>query len=79
MLELGDDGPDYHREVGRHLSDLGIERVIAVGELSVHLRSLRLARSALCQYRSAVGRLPGVFQDETILVKGSRGMQLDRL
>ena len=37
MLELGDDGPDYHREVGRHLSDLGIERVIAVGELSAHI------------------------------------------
>ena len=79
MLELGDDGPDYHREVGRHLSDLGIERVIAVGELSAHI-SDNCASNTLhfATTDQLLADRPDFFQDETILVKGSRGMQLDR-
>jgi UDP-N-acetylmuramoyl-tripeptide--D-alanyl-D-alanine ligase len=34
MRELGPDGPRYHEEVGALLRDLGIDRVIAVGELA---------------------------------------------
>ena len=79
MLELGDDGPGYHRAVGRHLSDLGIERVIAVGELSAHI-SDNCASHALhfTNTDQLLADCPEFFQDETILVKGSRGMQLDR-
>lgn len=79
MLELGDDGPDYHRNVGRHLSDLGIERVIAVGELSAHITD-NCASQALhfAHIDQLLADCPEFFQDETILVKGSRGMQLDR-
>jgi UDP-N-acetylmuramoyl-tripeptide--D-alanyl-D-alanine ligase len=79
MLELGDDGPDYHRNVGRHLSDLGIERVIAVGELSAHITD-NCASQALhfAHVDQLLADCPEFFQDETILVKGSRGMQLDR-
>jgi UDP-N-acetylmuramoyl-tripeptide--D-alanyl-D-alanine ligase len=79
MLELGDDGPDYHREVGRHLSDLGIERVIAVGELSTHIAN-HCASQAMhfANTDQLLADCPEFHQDETILVKGSRGMQLDR-
>ena len=79
MLELGNDGPDYHREVGRHLSDLGIERLIAVGELSAHI-SDNCASNALhfANTDQLLADCPEFFQGETILVKGSRGMQLDR-
>ena len=79
MLELGDDGPDYHREVGRHLSNLGIERVIAVGELSAHIAENCMTQSLhFADTNGLLAACPRFFQDETILVKGSRGMQLDR-
>lgn len=79
MLELGDDGPDYHREVGRHLSDLGIERVIAVGELSAHISDNCTSHALhFANTDQLLADCPDFFRDETILVKGSRGMQLDR-
>ena len=79
MLELGDDGPDYHREVGRHLSDLGIERVIAVGELSAHISDNCVSHALhFANTDQLLADCPEFFQDETILVKGSRGMRLDR-
>jgi UDP-N-acetylmuramoyl-tripeptide--D-alanyl-D-alanine ligase len=79
MLELGDDGPDYHREVGRHLSVLGIERVIAVGELSVHISDNCVSHALhFANTDQLLVDCPEFLQDETILVKGSRGMQLDR-
>ena len=79
MLELGDDGPDYHREVGQHLSDLGIERVIAVGELSAHISDNCVSHALhFANTDQLLADCPEFFQDETILVKGSRGMQLDR-
>lgn len=79
MLELGDGGPDYHREVGRHLSDLGIERVIAVGTLSAHISDNCTSHALhFANTDQLLADCPVFFQDETILVKGSRGMQLDR-
>jgi UDP-N-acetylmuramoyl-tripeptide--D-alanyl-D-alanine ligase len=79
MLELGDDGPDYHREVGRHLSDLGIERVIAVGELAAHIPDNCTSHALhFANTDQLLADCPDFFQDETILVKGSRAMQLDR-
>ena len=79
MLELGDDGPAYHREVGRHLSGLGIERVIAVGELSAHISDNCTAYALhFANADHLLADCPEFSQDETVLVKGSRGMQLDR-
>ena len=34
MAELGPDGPDYHREIGAHARELGIDAMIGVGELA---------------------------------------------
>ena len=79
MLELGDDGPHYHREVGVYLSDLGIERVIAVGELSAHIADGCSSQALhFVTTDQLLADCPEFSQDETILVKGSRGMQLDR-
>ena len=79
MLELGDDGPAYHREVGRHLSGLGIERVIAVGELSAHISDNCTGHALhFANADHLLADFPEFSQDETVLVKGSRGMQLDR-
>ena len=34
MAELGQDAPQYHREVGRHVAELGVDVVVAVGPLA---------------------------------------------
>src|SRR5207247_1816877 len=34
MAELGRTGPDYHREVGKAAAELGIDELLAVGELA---------------------------------------------
>ena len=36
MLELGDGAVAYHQEVGRHLADCGVERLLSVGSLARH-------------------------------------------
>lgn len=79
MLELGDDGPNYHRDVGRYLSSLGIERVIAVGELSAHIKDTCTTQALhFADTDELLADCPEFCENETILVKGSRGMHLDR-
>ena len=36
MGEVGDQGPQFHHEIGKYAKDKGIEHVYATGELSVH-------------------------------------------
>ena len=79
MLELGDEAVSYHQQVGRYISKLGIERVIAVGELSRHIGDHCLPQSIHFQDADALlGACPTFSKNETVLVKGSRGMRLDR-
>jgi UDP-N-acetylmuramoyl-tripeptide--D-alanyl-D-alanine ligase len=79
MLELGNEAVSYHQQVGRYISKLGIERVIAVGELSRHIGDHCLPQSIYFQDTDALlGACPTFSKNETVLVKGSRGMRLDR-
>ena len=79
MLELGNEAVSYHQQVGRYISKLGIERVIAVGELSRHIGDHCLPQSIHFQDADALlGACPTFSKNETVLVKGSRGMRLDR-
>ena len=79
MLELGDEAVSYHQQVGRYISKLGIERVIAVGELSRHIGDHCSPQSIYFQDADALlGACPTFSKNETVLVKGSRGMRLDR-
>ena len=79
MLELGSEAVSYHQQVGRYISKLGIERVIAVGELSRHIGDHCLPQSIHFQDADALlGACPTFSKNETVLVKGSRGMRLDR-
>ena len=79
MLELGDGAVDYHREVGRHLADSGVERLLSVGSLARHFGEISdIQTEHFSDVHALIARKPEFAANETILVKGSRGVQLDQ-
>ena len=83
MLELGPDGPRFHREVGERAARLGFSPVVGVGELSRELvagaagvegtEAVWLADAAAAADWAA-GEVRG---GDVVLVKGSRGVGLE--
>ena len=78
MAELGRTGPGYHREVGAAASELGVDELLAVGELArgyledgVPGRWVANVHDALRQVDELVR--PG----DAVLVKGSRAVGLE--
>jgi UDP-N-acetylmuramoyl-tripeptide--D-alanyl-D-alanine ligase len=78
MAELGRTGPGYHREVGAAASELGVDEILAVGELArgyledgVPGRWVANVHDALHQVDEVVR--PG----DAVLVKGSRAVGLE--
>ena len=79
MLELGDEAVTYHCNIGERIAELGIERLLAVGELSKHISDL--SNSQTRHYKDVAALIadsPAFGANETVLIKGSRAMQLDR-
>ena len=84
MFELGEAAPALHADVGRAAAELGIDALIAVGELSRHTaeaaREAGLPEVQEAPDAEAAARLllelaePG----DAVLVKGSRGMRMER-
>jgi UDP-N-acetylmuramoyl-tripeptide--D-alanyl-D-alanine ligase len=72
MLELGPSGPEYHREVRELVRELGIEHVIAVGELAREYDGDWVATAAEAAERLRAELRPG----DAVLVKGSLGVGL---
>ena len=81
MMELGPDEEAYHREVGRLVAELGIEQLVAVGARArwyleefgaegVHFDDAAAAADAVEEYLA---------QGDTVLLKGSRSMELERI
>jgi UDP-N-acetylmuramoyl-tripeptide--D-alanyl-D-alanine ligase len=76
MAELGPDAPVYHRDVGAHARDLGIEPIIGVGELAHDYAPDAWAPDA----EAAVPLLAELLQrGDAVLVKGSRSVGLEQL
>jgi UDP-N-acetylmuramoyl-tripeptide--D-alanyl-D-alanine ligase len=73
MAELGAGAPAYHEEVGRLLAELGIEHVIAVGELARAYGGEWVATAAEASARLQADLHPG----DVVLVKGSRSAGLE--
>ncbi|MBA3735769.1 MAG: UDP-N-acetylmuramoyl-tripeptide--D-alanyl-D-alanine ligase [Actinobacteria bacterium] len=78
MAELGRTGPEYHREVGEAAAELGVDELLAVGELSrgyleggVSGRWVANVHDALRQVDELVR--PG----DAVLVKASRAVGLE--
>lgn len=83
MLELGPQGPRLHEEVAREALDSGIEVVAVIGEFAAAFA--RIAPSdprviAADDVEALWSRLSSrLSPDAVILLKGSRGMRLERL
>ncbi len=81
MGELGDDAAQFHREIGITARELGIERLLALGELSVHAaqafgrNASHFANSETLQHQLATE----LDARTTVLVKGSRFMRMERV
>ncbi|MBV8629207.1 MAG: UDP-N-acetylmuramoyl-tripeptide--D-alanyl-D-alanine ligase [Paraburkholderia sp.] len=82
MGEVGDNGPEFHREVGAYAKECGIDALLALGDAS---RDACSAYGADARHFDGVPALvahlmqAGFGPAATILVKGSRFMQMERV
>lgn len=79
--ELGDDAETIHQEMGKQARDAGVERLFCVGELS---RLTTRAFGEGAEHFKDISQLQTKLEhildaDVTVLLKGSRFMNLDRL
>jgi UDP-N-acetylmuramoyl-tripeptide--D-alanyl-D-alanine ligase len=75
MGEVGDQGPQFHAEVGEHARALGIEQLLTLGDQSVAMKGRHF--DAIEPLVAAVlAELPRV---SSVLVKGSRFMKMERV
>ena len=85
MLELGGEAAKEHYGVGRHLAEIGIDGLIAVGELSRSTAQGARENGCGCVLTAQSNEeayeklLPLIEKDCTVLVKGSRGMHTDEI
>jgi len=81
MGEVGDQGPAFHREVGAHARERGIEQVFTLGEqaadISASFGTGRHFGADIAALNAAVAAaLPAA---ASVLVKGSRFMKMERV
>src|SRR5579864_2655044 len=82
MGEVGDNGPEFHREVGAYAKERGIDALFAMGDAS---RDACSAFGGEARHFDGVPALvahllqAGFGSAATILVKGSRFMQMERV
>ncbi|HEY4802875.1 MAG TPA: UDP-N-acetylmuramoyl-tripeptide--D-alanyl-D-alanine ligase [Paraburkholderia sp.] len=82
MGEVGDDGPAFHREVGAYANERGIDALHTLGDAA---RDSAAAFGARALHAADVAELVralsggGYGAGATILVKGSRFMQMERV
>ncbi|MCW3019542.1 MAG: UDP-N-acetylmuramoyl-tripeptide--D-alanyl-D-alanine ligase, partial [Solirubrobacterales bacterium] len=80
-LELGSEAPLLHGEIGGHARARGVELLVTVGALAAEMRTRFDGESyAVADVQAAAELIPGLLREgDTVLVKGSRGVGLERL
>jgi UDP-N-acetylmuramoyl-tripeptide--D-alanyl-D-alanine ligase len=82
MGEVGDNGPEFHREIGAYAKERGIDALYALGDAS---RDACTAYGAGAHHLDTVDALVAQLQQAgfgsaaTLLVKGSRFMKMERV
>ena len=87
MLELGDMAEELHREAGVHCGRAGVDGLLTLGEKTVELsraaaeqRKAPLDISHFLDMEKLATYLDGFLSNgDGILVKGSRGMRMERI
>ena len=81
MLELGPDAEALHREIGERAAARGVGVVVAVGPLAASIAAAFPGESHCVADAGAAARLlPQLLKPgDTVLVKGSRGVGLERV
>ena len=89
MLELGRQAPRLHREIGAHARRRGVQLLVTVGPLAAEMGGAFAGEAggafageahAVGDARAAAQLLGGLLREgDTILVKGSRGVGLERV
>jgi len=75
MGEVGDQGAAFHAEVGDYARQRGIDQLFTLGELAVSAQGRHFAE--IDALTAAV--LQALAASESILVKGSRFMKMERV
>ena len=87
MLELGETAAEAHRDTGRTASSLGIDLLICVGPLARHIAegavAAGMARNRVFEV-DTTSRGAALLREhsrpgDTVLVKGSRGMKMEKV
>lgn len=87
MRELGEHAPALHRELAERVAQAGFDEVCFIGPSEGHFAAaLRLAgfhkklvTSISYENKLAPGSLPVLDRNDMVLIKGSRGMQLEKV
>jgi len=81
MGEVGERGPQFHREVGAYARQRGIERLLALGAASVEaVAAFGEGGTHHAQIDALVASAAALAgEDATVLVKGSRFMRMERV
>jgi UDP-N-acetylmuramoyl-tripeptide--D-alanyl-D-alanine ligase len=81
MGEVGDRGPEFHREVGAHARARGIESLYALGTMTKETVAAFGAGAQHFDDLEALLRalMPRLNAATTVLVKGSRFMRMERI
>jgi UDP-N-acetylmuramoyl-tripeptide--D-alanyl-D-alanine ligase len=78
MAELGRTGPRYHREVGEAAAELGIDEVLAVGELARGYLTAGVPGRSVANVHEALREVDEVVRPgDAVLVKASRAVGLE--
>jgi UDP-N-acetylmuramoyl-tripeptide--D-alanyl-D-alanine ligase len=80
MGEVGNQGPEFHAEVGAYAAERGIEAFYTLGDLAVNAaRAFGAARHFEGMDSLLLAVMAGMGDFQSVLVKGSRFMKMERV